>query len=58
MKTLWADLETYCEVPISNGTYAYAEHAEIMLFAYAIDDGPVQCWDITACPLMPWPKGV
>ena len=25
MKTLWLDLETYSEVPITNGTHAYAE---------------------------------
>lgn len=47
MKRLWQDLETYCETPLNNGTHAYAEGAEILLFAYAIDDGPVQCWDLT-----------
>lgn len=53
MSTLWFDLETYCEIPIANGTYAYAEKAEVLLFAYAIDDGPAQVWDLTkeeACP--------
>lgn len=53
MTTLWLDLETYCAVPITNGTHAYAEGAEIMLFAYALDDGPVKVWDCTAKPLMP-----
>lgn len=53
MTTLWLDLETYSAVPITNGTHAYAEGAEIMLFAYAIDDGPVKVWDCTARPLMP-----
>lgn len=53
MKTLWLDLETYSAVPITNGTHAYAEGAEIMLFAYALDDGPVKVWDCTARPLMP-----
>ena len=47
MTTLWLDLETYCETPIKNGTHRYAEDVEIMLFAYAIDDGPVQVWDVT-----------
>lgn len=47
MTTLWLDLETYCEVPITNGTHAYAAGAEIMLFAYAFDDGPVKVWDCT-----------
>lgn len=53
MTTLFLDLETFSEVPITNGTHAYAEGAEIMLFAYAIDDGPVKVWDCTARPLMP-----
>lgn len=44
-KRLYLDLETYSEVPIKNGTHAYAEGAEIMLFAWAIDDGPVSVWD-------------
>lgn len=30
---LWGDLETYCEIPINNGTHAYAEGVEVMLFA-------------------------
>jgi len=54
MTTLWGDLETYSEVPIKNGTYAYAESAEIMLFTYALDDGEEQCWDLTAGEPMPF----
>ncbi|MCX8958344.1 DNA polymerase [Erwinia psidii] len=50
---LWLDLETYSEVPITNGTHAYAEGAEIMLFAWAIDKGPVSVWDLTAGTVMP-----
>lgn len=50
---LWWDLETYSEVPIKNGTYAYAEQAEILLFLYAFGDGEIQCWDATAQPEMP-----
>lgn len=53
MTTLWLDLETFSSVPITNGTHAYAAGAEIMLFAYALDDGPVKVWDCTAKPLMP-----
>jgi len=45
---LWLDLETYSEVPITNGTHVYAAAAEVMLFAWAIDDGPVSVWDWTA----------
>lgn len=46
-KILWLDLETYSETPIKNGTHAYAENVEIMLFAWAIDSDPVQIWDVT-----------
>lgn len=53
MKTLYGDLETYSEVPISDGTYKYAENCEVMLFLYAFDDGPVHCWDLTEGDLMP-----
>lgn len=45
---LWGDLETYCEKPITNGTHAYAEGVEVMLFAWAIGDEPVSVWDLTA----------
>jgi len=44
---LWFDLETYCETPINDGAHRYAEKAEVLLFAWAVDDGPVQCWDCT-----------
>lgn len=52
---LWLDLETYSEVPITHGTHAYAEGAEVMLFAWALDDGPVSVWDCTRCENMPLP---
>lgn len=45
---LWGDLETYCEIPINNGTHAYAEGVEVMLFAWAIGEEPVSVWDLTA----------
>lgn len=47
MHKLYCDLETYSEVPINHGTHAYAEKAEVLLWTYALDDGPVQCWDLT-----------
>ncbi|HDH0767271.1 TPA: hypothetical protein PIP00_001542 [Klebsiella pneumoniae] len=50
---LWGDLETYCEIPINNGTHAYAEGVEVMLFAWAIGDEPVSVWDLTAGELIP-----
>ena len=43
----WGDLETYCEVPIRNGTHVYGEAASVMLFAWAVGDGPIQVWDVT-----------
>lgn len=53
MTTLWLDLETYCNVPITYGTHRYAERAEVMLFAYALDDGAVSVWDVTTGAAMP-----
>lgn len=44
MPKLFFDLETYSPVPIKHGTHAYAEQAEILMFAYALDDGPVKVW--------------
>jgi DNA polymerase len=48
MSTLFLDLETYCETPINVGTHRYAEGAEIMVAARAIDAGPVDVLDFTA----------
>ena len=48
MTTLYLDLETYSPVPITHGTHRYAEEAEILLVAFAWDDGPVTVWDSTA----------
>jgi len=45
---LWWDLETWSETPINDGAHRYAENAEVLLFAWAVDDGPVQCWDCTS----------
>ena len=45
MTTLYLDLETFSEVPITHGTHAYAEKAQVLLAAVAIDDAPVAVWD-------------
>ena len=50
---LYLDLETYCETPLNNGTHIYAESAEVMIWAWAVDDGPVQVFDATDGALMP-----
>lgn len=52
MPTLWLDLETYSDADLKKvGAYRYAETAEILLFAYAIDDAPVCVWDCTCEPM-------
>jgi DNA polymerase len=53
MHKLYCDFETYSPVPITNGTHAYAEQAEVMLWAYALDDERPRCWDLTTTPNMP-----
>lgn len=53
MPTLWIDLETFNTQDISVGTYRYAETAEILIAAYAIDGGPSKVWDCTKIPGMP-----
>jgi DNA polymerase len=45
MTTLYLDTETFSPLDIAVGTYRYAENADILLITYAIDDGPVFCWD-------------
>lgn len=54
MSTLSIDLETYSELDIKKvGGYKYAENAEILLFAYAFDDDPVEVVDFTAGEHLP-----
>lgn len=50
---LYCDLETFSEVPIKNGTHAYAEKAEVMLFAYAFGDEAPKVWDLTETDIYP-----
>lgn len=54
MKTLSIDLETFGPEKIGQtGAYRYAETAEILLFAYSIDDGPVQIADVALGETVP-----
>ncbi|EBB0883853.1 DNA polymerase [Salmonella enterica] len=53
LSILYADLETFSKIPINCGTHRYAEKAEVMLFAYALDDQPVKVWDLTTGKPMP-----
>ncbi len=52
--TLSIDIETYSDLDIKKvGGYKYAENAEVLLFAYAWDDEPVQIVDLTAGVTLP-----
>jgi len=46
MSNLFFDLETRSRVPIKDGTHKYAEEAEIMIWAWALDDGQIFVWDL------------
>lgn len=47
MRELSIDIESYSEIDIKAGVYKYAERAEILLFAYSVDGGEVECVDMT-----------
>lgn len=53
IELLWCDLETFSKTPITCGTHKYAEQAEVMLFAWAVGDEPVNVWDLTTGAPMP-----
>lgn len=56
MRTISIDIETYSPEPIaSTGVYKYAEHPDfdILLFAYSIDDNPVQVIDLAQGEQLP-----
>lgn len=56
MKTLSIDIETYSSVDLLKaGVYKYADSPdfEILLFAYAFDDGPVTIVDLASGDLFP-----
>lgn len=44
-KCVFLDTETFCETPINNGTHRYAEGAEIIMWQWAVGDGPVEIRD-------------
>lgn len=48
---VFADIETFNQTPISVGTHKYAETAELLLFGYALADGPAKVWDATCEPV-------
>lgn len=56
MRYLGIDIETYCELSLPDvGVYKYAAHSsfEVLLFAYAVDNGPVQIVDLTSGEKIP-----
>lgn len=55
MSIFFGDLETYNEHDIKAGAHKYAETVELDLFAWAVDDDPVQVWD---CQLGPMPQAL
>lgn len=44
---LFFDLETFSREPIKNGSHKYAEGADVMLWAYALEDFQIKVWDLT-----------
>lgn len=44
-KCIFLDTETFCGTPINNGTHRYAEGAEIIMWQWAVGDGPVEIRD-------------
>jgi DNA polymerase len=46
MRDSFHDLETFSEVPIRDGTYKYAQNCRVMLWAFALEDGPIYVWDL------------
>lgn len=49
----WIDTETYSPVPIDHGIGAYAPASEVMLITWAVEDEPVQWWDVTRTRSIP-----
>lgn len=43
---LYIDTETFSDIPLKHGTHAYAEHVDVMLVSYAINDEPARVWDV------------
>lgn len=56
MKTLSIDIETYSDVPLQKtGVYRYCEspNFEILLFAYSVDNAPVEVVDLACSEKIP-----
>ena len=56
MKTLSIDIETYCDLDLSDvGVYKYVSHPsfQVLLFAYAFDNDPVQILEACSYEYLP-----
>jgi DNA polymerase len=53
MTKLFLDIESFCETPITAGTYKYSSEAEVLIVTWAVDDGEVDFWDVTADKALP-----
>lgn len=53
MTEVHLDCETRSPVPIRAGIFRYSAECELLLLAWAVDDGPVQLWDAANETLMP-----
>ncbi len=50
---LYADTETFSSIGTNAGVHRYSEEGEVMLFAWALDEGDVHVWDRTDGSPMP-----
>lgn len=50
---VYVDIESYSAEPIKNGTFRYAANAEILMVAWAVDDGIPEIWDAKIDKYMP-----
>ena len=51
---LYLDTETYSPVPLGTaGLARYCTQVEVTIVTWAVDDGPVHEWDVTARPEPP-----
>jgi DNA polymerase bacteriophage-type len=54
MRYLYIDTETYSTVPIDRGLSLYVPACELLMVQWALDDGPVIVWDMTASRPPEW----
>lgn len=45
-KTLFLDTETYSDIDILNGVFAYARSAKLLFVTYALNDEPPKLWNV------------